>query len=192
MSTLTVKKTPIKGLLVIEPDVFGDDRGFFFESYSKRDFAEMGIKADFVQDNHSMSSKGVLRGLHFQTENTQAKLVRVTQGAVLDVAVDLRPESQTFGRYFAIELTAENKKMFFIPKRFAHGFLTLEDNTHFQYKCDNYYDAASDGGIIFDDPKLNIDWKFDEYEMGDRDVIISPKDLTHPTLISLDPKTLWK
>lgn len=192
MSTLTVKKTPIKGLIVIEPDVFGDDRGFFFESYSKRDFAEIGIKADFVQDNQSQSSRGVLRGLHFQTENTQAKLVRVTQGAVLDVAVDLRPESQTYGRYFAVELTAENKKMMFIPKRFAHGFLTLEDNTNFQYKCDDYYDGASDGGIVFDDPKLNIDWKFEEYEMEDKDVIISTKDLNYEEFINIDPKTLWK
>ena len=193
MSTLTVKKTPIKGLLVIEPNVFGDERGFFLESYSQRDFEEIGIKDKFVQDNHSTSSRGVLRGMHFQTQNTQSKLVRVTKGAVLDVAVDLRPESQTFGRHFAIELSAENKKMFYIPKRFAHGFLTLEDDTHFMYKCDNYYDPSSDSGLVFDDVKLNIDWQFKEYEfINDRDVIISQKDFNHPEFVSIDFKTLWK
>ncbi|MGL6115869.1 MAG: dTDP-4-dehydrorhamnose 3,5-epimerase, partial [Cetobacterium sp.] len=144
-------KTGIKDLIVIEPTVFGDNRGFFMESYSKKDFAEIGMDVEFVQDNHSKSKKGVLRGLHFQTKHIQGKLVRVTAGSVLDVAVDLRKDSSTFGKHYLVELTADNKKMFYIPPGFAHGFLTLEDNTEFQYKCTDYYAPEFDSGVLWND-----------------------------------------
>lgn len=184
--------TPIKGLIIIEPSVFGDSRGFFMETYSERDFAEIGITERFVQDNHSKSGRGVLRGLHFQREHTQGKLVRATAGAVLDVAVDLRPESHTYGAAFSVELSAENKRMFYVPPRFAHGFLTLENDTEFLYKCTDYYHPESDGGIMWNDPVLCIDWQFERYEIDQKRLNISDKDKKHPTFRQLDPKTLWK
>ncbi|MFA5916783.1 MAG: dTDP-4-dehydrorhamnose 3,5-epimerase [Candidatus Gracilibacteria bacterium] len=176
-------QTPINGLIIIEPQVFGDERGFFMETYSSKEFKSNGIEVDFVQDNHSKSKAGVLRGLHFQTINTQSKLVRVTTGSVYDVAVDLRKGSLTYGKWYGILLSAENKKQFFIPQGFAHGFLTLEDNTEFVYKCDDYYNPSSDGGIIYDDPDLNINWG--EYFDVEK-LIISPKDKGHPTFKEFD------
>ena len=170
-------ETGIKDLFVVEPQIFEDSRGFFLESYNYNDFKEIGIENIFVQDNHSKSLKGVLRGLHFQKgEYSQAKLVRVLKGAVLDIAVDLRKNSETFGRYFSIELSEKNKKMFFIPRNFAHGFLTLEDNTEFFYKCDNFYNPQSEAGIIWNDSDLNIEWNFEKYNINESKLIISEKD----------------
>ena len=170
-------ETGLKDLFIIEPQIFEDSRGFFLESYNYNDFKELGIETIFVQDNHSKSLKGVLRGLHFQKEEySQAKLVRVLKGAVLDIAVDLRKDSETFGKYIAVELNEKNKKMFFIPRNFAHGFLTLEDNTEFFYKCDNFYNSQSEGGIIWNDSDLNIDWKFEKYNIDKNKLIISEKD----------------
>lgn len=185
-------ETPIDGLYVIEPTVFGDSRGFFMESYSQRDFTEIGITDTFVQDNHSKSGRGVLRGLHFQREHTQGKLVRVSAGAVLDVAVDLRPESQTYGTSYSVELSAENKRMFYIPPRFAHGFLTLENDTEFLYKCTDYYHPESDGGIMWNDRTLHIDWQFERYGIDESQLNISDKDKKHIGFNELDPKTIWK
>lgn len=174
--------TGIEGLIIIEPTVFGDSRGFFMESYSKKDFLEIGLNMEFVQDNHSKSKKGVLRGLHFQTKYTQGKLVRVTAGSVLDVAVDLRKDSKTFGKYFLVELSAENKKMFYIPEGFAHGFLTLEDNTEFQYKCTDYYAPEFDSGVLWNDRDINIDWNFGKYGLSIEEILLSEKDKKQQTL----------
>ena len=154
--------TPIAGLLVLAPRVFNDNRGSFFESYNKNTLAEIGIHADFVQDNESYSCQNTLRGLHFQKPPfAQAKLVRVIEGRVWDVAVDLRKDSPTFGQWFGVELSAENKKQFFIPRGFAHGFSVLSQTAKFAYKCDNFYNKASEGAILFNDPDLHIDWKID-------------------------------
>lgn len=182
MSKFKRVETGIKDLIVIEPTVFGDNRGFFMESYSKKDFFEIGIQTEFVQDNHSKSKKGVLRGLHFQTKHAQGKLVRVTAGAVLDVAVDLRKDSSTFGRYFLVELTADNKKMFYIPPGFAHGFLTLEDNTEFQYKCTDYYAPEFDSGVLWNDSDIAIDWNFEKYGLSVDEILLSDKDRKQQTL----------
>ncbi|MGL4654253.1 dTDP-4-dehydrorhamnose 3,5-epimerase [Cetobacterium sp.] len=175
-------ETGIKDLIVIEPTVFGDNRGFFMESYSRKDFEEIGMDIEFVQDNHSKSKKGVLRGLHFQTEHVQGKLVRVTAGAVLDVAVDLRKDSPTFGKYYLVELTAENKKMFYIPPGFAHGFLTLEDNTEFLYKCTDYYAPEFDSGILWNDSEVGIEWNFEQYGLSESEILLSEKDKLQQTL----------
>jgi len=148
----------IEGLCVIEPAVHGDNRGYFMETYSKRDMEEAGIDIEFVQDNQSMSVKGVLRGLHFQKNFPQTKLVRVIKGAVYDVAVDLRNGSKTFGMWYGIELTEENKKQFLIPKGFAHGFLVLSDVAEFCYKCDDFYHANDEGGLAWNDPQIGIQW----------------------------------
>lgn len=154
--------TPIAGLLVLAPRVFNDNRGYFFESYNKNTLAEIGIHTDFVQDNESYSCQNTLRGLHFQKPPfAQAKLVRVIEGRVWDVAVDLRKDSPTFGQWFGVELSAENKKQFFIPRGFAHGFSVLSKTAKFAYKCDNFYNKASEGAILFNDPDLHIDWKID-------------------------------
>ena len=162
--------TPIPDLYVIQPRVFEDPRGYFFESYNKMGFEKNGIRVDFVQDNQSLSHKGVLRGLHFQNPPfTQGKLVRVIKGAVLDVAVDIRKDSPAYGKSFTCELTEANRTMMWIPAGFAHGFLTLEDNTIFSYKCTNYYDKASEDSILWDDPDLGIDW-------GIKDPLLSEKD----------------
>lgn len=171
------KETGIRDLKVFEPRVFTDSRGYFFESFNCQTFAEAGITTTFVQDNESCSNKGVLRGLHYQhAPYAQAKLVRVVAGRVLDVAVDIRKGSPTFGKHFAIELSADNKLQLFIPRGFAHGFSVLEDNTIFQYKCDNFYSKESEGGIFCFDSVLNIDWKLTQEE-----AIISDKDRELPT-----------
>lgn len=175
-------ETGIEGLVVIEPTVFGDNRGFFMESYSKKDFEEIGLNMEFVQDNHSKSKKGVLRGLHFQTKHTQGKLVRVIRGAVLDVAVDLRKGSKTFGKWYAVELTEENKKLFYIPEGFAHGFLTLEDETEFQYKCTDYYAPEFDSGVLWSDSDIGIEWNFEKYGLNKNEVLLSEKDKKQQTL----------
>ena len=167
---MNFKKTEIEGLIIIEPRVFEDDRGHFFESYNKNEFSENNINTDFVQDNQSLSQKGVLRGLHFQTPPfAQAKLIRVISGSVLDVAVDIRKESQTYGKHHKVILSATNKKMFFIPEGFAHGFLTLEDNTIFSYKCSNFYHTPSENSILWNDKNLNIDWNFDTPLLSEKD-----------------------
>lgn len=148
----------IEGLCVIEPAVHGDVRGYFMETYSQRDMEEAGIYIDFVQDNQSMSTKGVLRGLHFQKQYPQTKLVRATKGSVFDVAVDLRVDSATFGKWYGVLLTEENKKQFLIPKGFAHGFLVLTDTAEFCYKCDDFYHANDEGGLAWNDPQIGIVW----------------------------------
>ena len=158
MSKFEFIKNDIEGLVVIKPTVFGDDRGFFMETYQKDEFARAGIDKDFVQDNHSKSSKGVLRGLHFQTENTQGKLVRVISGEVYDVAVDCRPASKTFGQWFGVVLSSENKMQFYIPEGFAHGFLVLSEEAEFVYKCTDVYNPGAEGGIPYDDPTVNVQW----------------------------------
>ena len=170
-------ETGIKDLFIIEPQIFEDSRGFFLESYNYNDFKELGIETIFVQDNHSKSLKGVLRGLHFQKEEySQAKLISILKGSVLDIVVDLRKDSETFGRYFAIEINEKSKRMLFIPKNFAHGFLTLEDDTEVFYKCDNFYNPKSEAGIIWNDKDLNIDWNLEKYNIKESELIISEKD----------------
>lgn len=150
--------TEIDGVCIIEPTVFGDNRGYFMETYSKKDFEEIGINEEFVQDNQSKSKKGVLRGLHFQTENTQGKLVRVIKGNVFDVAVDLRRDSKTFGKWVGVELSEDNKKMLYIPPYFAHGFLVLSDEAEFTYKCTDIYNHSAESGIMFNDSDIGIIW----------------------------------
>ena len=173
---MNVIKTDIEGLVVIEPKVFGDSRGYFFESYNSKAFDEAVGDVTFVQDNESMSSYGVVRGLHYQKPpHAQAKLVRVVKGKVLDVAVDLRKDSPTFGRHVAVELSEENHRQLFIPRGFAHGFSVLSDEAVFQYKCDNYYAPHSEGAIAWDDPDLAIGWRIPA-EMA----ILSEKDRNHP------------
>lgn len=175
---MNVIKTDIEGVVIIEPRLFRDDRGYFFESFSQREFDEKVRPIRFVQDNESKSSYGVLRGLHFQKPPfAQSKLVRVIKGAVLDVAVDIREGSPTFGRYVAVELTEENHLQFFIPRGFAHGFSVLTDEVIFQYKCDNFYAPQSEGALAWDDPDLEIDWKIP----ADK-VLLSEKDKHHPRL----------
>lgn len=172
-------ETKLNNCFIIEPQLFYDKRGYFFESFNQQKFNDKtGLKVSFVQDNQSRSSYGVLRGLHYQTGKfAQAKLVRVIEGSVLDVAVDLRDGSETFGQHVAVELTGENQKQLFVPRGFAHGFVVLSDSATFCYKCDNYYNKESEAGIIFNDLKLDIDWKISEEEL-----IISPKDLELPGL----------
>ena len=172
-------ETKLKGCFILEPTIFEDKRGYFFKSFNQEKFNSLINKqVDFVQDNESFSSKGVLRGLHYQIgEHAQAKLVRVIKGKVLDVAVDVRANSNTFGQHVAVELTEKNKKQLFVPRGFAHGFIVLSDTAIFAYKCDNLYNKASEGGIIFNDPKLNIDWQLPEKEL-----LVSYKDVVLPTL----------
>jgi len=158
MGQIKVTKCPIEGLYVIEPTVHGDTRGYFMETYSQRDMAEAGLNMVFVQDNQSMSVKGVLRGLHFQKQYPQGKLVRVIQGRVFDVAVDLRAGSETFGKWYGVELTAENKKQFYISEGFAHGFLVLSDTAEFCYKCTDFYHPGDEGGLAWNDPAIGIEW----------------------------------
>ncbi|HZV58306.1 MAG TPA: dTDP-4-dehydrorhamnose 3,5-epimerase [Sphingobium sp.] len=158
---MNIIETAIEGLLIIEPKVFGDERGFFMESWNARAFREAGLDIEFVQDNHSRSSRGVLRGLHYQQPGPQGKLVRVTAGAVYDVAVDMRRSSPTFGQWVGVELSAANKRMFWVPEGMAHGFLCLEDGTDFLYKCRGYYDPAHEHSLLWNDPTLGIDWPLD-------------------------------
>ena len=169
---MNIITTEIEGLLILEPKVFGDERGYFFESFSQREFEEKVCKTVFVQDNESKSGYGVLRGLHFQKPPfEQAKLVRVVKGKVLDVAVDIREDSPTFGKHVSVELSEENKRQMFVPRGFAHGFVVLSEEAIFQYKCDNYYMPQAEGGILWNDPALKIDWKIPM-----EDVILSEKD----------------
>lgn len=171
--------TEIEGVYIIEPTIFGDNRGFFLESYNKKDFQSIGIDDDFVQDNHSKSRKGVLRGLHFQTKYSQGKLIRVIKGGILDIAVDLRKNSKTFGKTVKVELTEENKRMLYIPKEFAHGFLTITEEAECLYKCNDYYYPEYESGIIWNDKDLNIDWEFEKYNLKVEDIILSEKDKKH-------------
>ncbi len=189
MAKFTFQPTPLQGVILVEPTVWGDARGFFMESYARREFEAGGIGCEFVQDNHSCSVKGVLRGLHYQRGCWQAKLVRVLSGSVLDVAVDLRPESPTFGKWHAEVLSAENKRQLFIPRRFAHGFLTLEQNTQLAYKCDAYYDAQADAGILWSDPGMAIDWQLPRWGLEPDTLILSAADRTRPLLQEIDPET---
>lgn len=168
---MNIVETRLPGVLVIEPKVFGDERGFFTESWNRARFAEAGLDIDFVQDNHSRSNRGVLRGMHFQNPGSQGKLVRVVSGAVFDVAVDLRRSSPTFGQWFGVELSAENHRMLWVPEGFAHGFLTLRDGTDFLYKCRGAYDPSSEHSLAWDDPDVGIEWPLDGI-----DPIVSAKD----------------
>jgi dTDP-4-dehydrorhamnose 3,5-epimerase len=170
---MQIQTTPIEGLLIIQPQIFEDPRGYFYESYNKQKFSEAGIDFEFIQDNQSLSQKGIIRGLHFQAPPfEQGKLVRVIQGAVNDVVVDIRKNSKTFGQHFSINLTAENRTMFFIPPGFAHGFETLEDDTVFLYKCTNVYNKESEGGLLWNDPFLNINWQNNNPLISDKDKIL--------------------
>ena len=179
---MKVIKTKIKGLLIIEPNIFKDDRGYFFETYNQKLYQENGINNNFIQDNEAFSSYGVVRGLHYQKgEYAQAKLVRVIQGSVFDVAVDLRKDSPTYLQWFGVELSAENKRQFLVPRGFAHGYSVLEDNTIFVYKCDNFYNKESEGGITPLDETLSIDWKIPQNK-----ILLSDKDLNNPKLDKAD------
>jgi dTDP-4-dehydrorhamnose 3,5-epimerase len=178
---MKVEETKLKDCLLIRDTVFKDDRGYFFESFNLRKFNSLtGTNVNFVQDNQSHSVRGVLRGLHFQQgEHAQAKLVRVLQGEVLDVAVDLRKSSPTFAQYYSVVLSETSHTQLFIPRGFGHGFVVLSEEADFFYKCDNYYNKASEGGIIYNDPDINIDWK-----LADEELLVSPKDMELPTLSS--------
>lgn len=179
---MEIIKTDIEGVVILEPRVFEDARGYFFESYSKKVFDELAWATDFVQDNESMSTRGVMRGLHFQYPPfTQSKLVRCVRGKVLDVAVDIRKGSPTYGRHVAVELSEENHRQLFVPRGFAHGFAVLSDEAVFQYKCDNYYAPQADGGISIADASLGIDWQIDPAR-----AILSEKDTNHPLLKDFD------
>lgn len=175
---MNVTKTPIEDVVIIEPNIISDKRGYFYESYSQKEFEEKVCKTQFVQDNESKSSFGVLRGLHFQkTPYAQSKLVSVVKGSVLDIAVDIRKASPTFGEHVAIELSEHNKLQIFIPRGFAHGFIVLSTEAILQYKCDNYYVPESEGGILWNDPELNINW-----QLKHNDIILSEKDKLNPQL----------
>ncbi len=180
MGNFNFEATPLGGAILIKPKRYGDERGFFMETYHREAFRVGGIDADFVQDNCSRSVKGVLRGLHFQKSAPQGKLVRVTMGEVLDVAVDVRPNSPTFGKHFSVLLSSENAVMFYVPEGFAHGFCVLSDVAEFSYKCTNFYNPSDEGGIIYNDPSLNIDWGID-FEPS-----LSPKDSVLPRLNEQD------
>lgn len=176
MGKLKIEKTFINGVIILEPMLFGDPRGYFMETYNKRDFIENGLHIDFVQDNQSASRKGVLRGLHFQKTHPQTKLVRVLSGEVFDVAVDLRKGSETYGKWFGIVLSSDNKKQLLIPRGFAHGFLVLSEFAEFAYKCDDYYHPEDEGGIRFDDEDIAIEWPLKE------GILLSEKDKKNPLL----------
>ncbi len=182
MGNFIFNKTSIDGVYIIEPKVFGDNRGYFMKTYNREQFLEAGLDMTFVQDNESRSTKGVLRGLHFQKKHSQGKLVRATKGEVFDVAVDLRHGSPTYGKYEAVILTEENKKQFYIPEGFAHGFLVLSDEAVFNYKC--LYAPEYDGGVMWNDNDINIKWPLDKIE----DIVLSEKDKVNPNLKDLDLK----
>lgn len=169
-------KTEIEGVYILEPKIFGDNRGYFFESYNENEFKANGLNYKFVQDNESKSKKGVLRGLHFQKTFPQAKLVRVLDGEVFDVAVDLRKDSKTYGKWVGVILSSENKRQFMIPRGFAHGFIVLSESATFTYKCDEFYHPEDEGGIMYNDPDVGIKWPFDG------EIILSEKDKKHPLL----------
>jgi dTDP-4-dehydrorhamnose 3,5-epimerase len=179
---MNILETPIKDLYIIEPKIFGDNRGYFFESFNQKVFEDKRLNYKFVQDNESSSGYGVVRGLHYQlAPHAQTKLVRVVFGKVYDVAVDIRKESPTFGKWYGIELSDENKRQFLIPRGFAHGFAVLSENAVFQYKCDAYYEPASERGIIYNDPILNIDWK-----IAEKDIHLSKKDGELPEFLKCE------
>lgn len=182
MSNFNFNKTKIEGVYIIEPKVFGDNRGYFMETYSKEQFDDAMMNVTFVQDNESKSTKGVLRGLHFQKKHSQGKLVRVTKGEVFDVAVDLRIGSPTYGKWEGVILNEENKKQFYIPKGFAHGFLVLSDEAVFNYKCTDFYSPEYDGGVMWNDPDINIEWPLEGIEK----ILLSEKDKAHISLKELD------
>ena len=182
MGKITVETCHIEGLKVITPTVFGDKRGYFMETYNYNDFKEAGIDYNFVQDNQSASKRGVLRGLHFQKEFPQDKLVRVIRGEVFDVVVDMREGSKTYGEWYGVHLSEENKKMFFIPKNFAHGFVVLSEYAEFAYKCTDFYHPNDEGGIIWNDPDIGIEWPIEK----DMELIISDKDVKWPKLKDLN------
>ena len=169
-------KTGIEGVYIIEPKVFGDNRGYFFESYNEKEFKENGLDYTFVQDNQSKSKKGVLRGLHFQKTYPQAKLVRVLEGEVFDVAVDLRKDSKTYGKWVGVILSSENKRQFMIPRGFAHGFVVLSESATFTYKCDEFYHPEDEGGLMWNDEEIDIEWPYEG------EVLLSEKDKKHPSL----------
>ena len=169
-------KTEIEGVYIIEPKVFGDNRGYFFESYNEKEFKENGLDYTFVQDNESKSKKGVLRGLHFQKTYPQAKLVRVLEGEVFDAAVDLRKDSKTYGKWVGVILSSENKRQFMIPRGFAHGFVVLSESATFTYKCDEFYHPEDEGGLMWNDEDINIEWPYEG------EVLLSEKDKKHPSL----------
>jgi dTDP-4-dehydrorhamnose 3,5-epimerase len=176
---MPVTVTPFPGLIIIEPVVFGDDRGYFFESYNEQTFLKEGVDIKFVQDNQARSVYGVVRGLHFQKQpHAQTKLIRVLEGAILDVVVDLRLGSPTHGRVFSIELTAKNKKQLLVPQGFAHGYSVISETAEVFYKCDRFYNKETEGGLSYNDPELNIDWMVPADKM-----ILSPKDLQHPNFV---------
>lgn len=182
MGKFNFEETYIKGLFVITPTVFGDSRGYFMETYQKEEFAAAGIDVDFVQDNESRSTRGVLRGLHFQKNNPQGKLVRVIDGEVYDVAVDLRGDSDTYGKWYGVRLSAENKKQFYVPEGFAHGFLVLSESATFVYKCTRLYAPNDEGGLAYDCPELAIDWPIAD----GMEIKLSEKDKLHPDLKNLN------
>ncbi len=178
MGKIKVIHVGIEGLCVIEPTVFGDERGYFVETYNQKDFQEAGLDMVFVQDNQSMSVRGVVRGVHFQKEFPQGKLVRVVRGEVFDVAVDLREESETYGKWFGVTLSAENKKQFYVPEGFAHGFMVLSDEAEFAYKCTDFYHPGDEGGLLWNDPDIGIEWPMREGQK----LILSEKDKKWPGL----------
>lgn len=182
MGKFRVINTKLEGVYIIEPKVFGDERGYFMESYNKKEFNRLGLDMNFIQDNESKSTKGVLRGLHFQTKNTQGKLVRVTSGEVFDVAVDLRVGSPTFGKWEGVILSDINKKQFYIPEGFAHGFLVLSEEAVFNYKCTNYYSPEYDSGVLWNDEEIGIEWPLNEIEK----VILSEKDKNQKKLTDIE------
>ena len=184
MEKFIFNKTKLEGVYIIEPNIFGDERGYFMEIYNKEQFSEAGLNMTFVQENESKSSKGVLRGLHFQKKHSQGKLVRVTKGEVFDVAVDLRDGSPTYRQWEGVILSEENKKQFYIPKGFAHGFLVLSDEAVFNYKCTDFFAPEYDGGVMWNDPDINIIWPLERIE----NVILSEKDKTHLNLKDLNLK----
>ena len=183
--------TSIDGVYIIEPTVFGDSRGYFMETYEKNDFEEIGIVGEFVQDNQSRSNKGVLRGLHYQKENSQAKIVRCIKGVVFDVAVDLRPGSKTYGKWEGVILSEENKRMFYIPRGFAHGFLVLSDVAEFCYKVDDIYNHEAEGGLMWNDPDVGIEWP-DVPGMSPNEYLTSEKDAKWPSLQELKETDLFE
>ena len=178
MGQFQFTKTGIEGLVVVEPKVFGDNRGYFMETYNYNDFKAAGLDMVFVQDNQSKSNKGVLRGLHFQKKNPQGKLVRVVSGEVYDVAVDLRKGSDTYGKWYGVLLSAENKKQFYVPEGFAHGFVVMSETAEFVYKCTRFYDPSDEGGLMWNDPEIGIDWPVPE----NAELLLSEKDQHHQPL----------
>ena len=181
MGQIKVTRLDIEGLCIIEPAVHGDHRGYFMETYNQQDMAAEGLNMVFVQDNQSMSRKGVLRGLHFQKQFPQGKLVRVIRGAVFDVAVDLRRNSATFGQWYGVELTAENKKQFYLPPGFAHGFMVLSDEAEFCYKTTDFYHPDDEGGLMWNDPDINVQWPLDKVD----EILLSEKDKVNPSFAQL-------